>query len=190
MGEAQVFKEVYLKDDLYAPIKEKKAPHIIFICSTTDMWISEPAWIKRVLYHCRDYPDNTYLFQTKAPEEMKGWIFPPNTILGTTLETDGKITGYSMAPEPAERALALAYLKRVGYRTMVSIEPIMDFYLPTLVMYISMIKPEFVSIGADSKGHHLPEPTPIQVQFLIKELRKFTEVRIKPNLQRLMDAKG
>ena len=53
---------------------------------------------------------------------------------------------------------------------------------------IKGIKPEFVSIGADSKGHNLPEPSWDKVQSLIKELKKFTEVKVKDNLMRLKNA--
>ena len=70
-------------------------------------------------------------------------------------------------------------------RTMISIEPIMEFELAILVPWIKEIRPEFVSIGADSKGHNLPEPTPDKVNALIEELSKFTEVKIKDNLKRL-----
>jgi len=68
---------------------------------------------------------------------------------------------------------------------MISIEPITDFNLEFFIKIIKEIKPKFVSIGADSKGHNLPEPSWDKVQELIKELKKFTEVRIKDNLERL-----
>ncbi|KKK52692.1 hypothetical protein LCGC14_3102340 [marine sediment metagenome] len=42
---------------------------------------------------------------------------------------------------------------------MISIEPITDFNLEFFIKIIKEIKPKFVSIGADSKGHNLPEPS-------------------------------
>jgi hypothetical protein len=42
-----------------------------------------------------------------------------------------------------------------------------------------------VSIGADSKGHHLKEPDRKKIDLLISELKKFTEVIIKKNLERI-----
>jgi hypothetical protein len=72
---------------------------------------------------------------------------------------------------------------------MVSIEPIMDFNLDKFVDWLSSIGPEFVSIGADSKGHNLPEPPAGKIRELIQELKKFTEVKIKANLKRLINAK-
>ncbi|MBE9572966.1 MAG: hypothetical protein IMF11_20265 [Proteobacteria bacterium] len=44
----------------------------------------------------------------------------------------------------------------------------------------------FVSIGADSRGHKLPEPPADKILTLIEELKRFTEVKIKPNLNRLI----
>jgi hypothetical protein len=48
------------------------------------------------------------------------------------------------------------------------------------------IKPSFVTIGADSKNHNLSEPSREEIMELIKRLRKFTQVRTKPNLGRLL----
>jgi hypothetical protein len=69
---------------------------------------------------------------------------------------------------------------------MVSIEPIMDFELFYFAEWIREIAPEFVSIGADSKGHHLPEPPAEKVRELITELEKFTKVIQKDNLKRIL----
>lgn len=43
-----------------------------------------------------------------------------------------------------------------------------------------------VTIGADSKGSNLPEPSKEKIEALIKELRKFTQVKLKQNLNRLI----
>jgi len=61
----------------------------------------------------------------------------------------------------------------------------MDFDLDIMVEWIQEIGPDFVSIGADSKGHHLPEPSPDKVDRLVEELSKLTVVKIKDNLKRL-----
>ena len=68
---------------------------------------------------------------------------------------------------------------------MVSIEPIMDFELDEFVHGLRVIQPDFVSIGADSMGHDLPEPSPEKVMELIHALMEFTEVLLKPNLKRI-----
>ena len=74
--------------------------------------------------------------------------------------------------------------KYAGHK-MVSIEPIIDFDTELMVDWIAQIKPDFVSIGADSGDNHLPEPSWPKVQSLIKELEQLTEVKLKDNLKRL-----
>lgn len=179
-GEAQqVLKENYLNDDL-------GKGNTIFVGSSTDMWVGEIAWIKRVLNHCRNFPDNTYLFQSKNPLNMIGWTFPYNTIVGTTIESDCHIVS-AFVPSPADRVVGLTYLRKYQHmRTMVSIEPIMQFNLSRFVYFIKLCEPEFVSIGADSKHNGLPEPKGWEIVTLVNELLKFTEVRTKENLSRLM----
>jgi len=50
---------------------------------------------------------------------------------------------------------------------------------------MKQVKPKWVNIGADSKNHQLLEPSKEKVSALIKELQKFTKVKIKDNLKRL-----
>jgi len=49
------------------------------------------------------------------------------------------------------------------------------------------IKPEFVSIGADSKNNNLIEPSAKKIKELVYYLKKFTKVIIKNNLNRLLE---
>ncbi len=72
---------------------------------------------------------------------------------------------------------------------MVSIEPIVAFDLTIFVGWIRQINPAFVSIGADSKGHNLIEPTAYQLKELISELSPITEIKLKKNLDRLLEPK-
>lgn len=160
--------------------------NFIFVCSTADLfgsWVPD-SWIERTLEHCRMF-GNRYLFQTKNPARMRDFLhlFPPDRFLGTTIETNREIEAVSKAPPMIERASHLAFLPG---RKMVSIEPVMDFDLPIMLQWMREISPEFVSIGADSKNSHLPEPSGDKLKALIEGLRTFTEVRLKPNLQRLL----
>lgn len=161
---------------------------VIFVQSCGDLFADAVPgeWIEWVLAHCRDYPDNIYLFQTKNPERFLEFVllFPKKAILGTTIESDTWYPEISKAPSPAERALAMFRLK--GYDKMVSIEPVMDFSLEMLVDMIRQINPKFVSIGADSKKHGLKEPGSEKVRSLINKMEEFTEVRIKDNLGRIL----
>jgi len=72
------------------------------------------------------------------------------------------------------------------FKKMVSIEPIMAFDFDIFLKWLRDLKPAFVSIGADSKGHNLPEPQPDELADLLIALRDFTEVKIKKNLHRLL----
>jgi hypothetical protein len=175
--------EKSLRDDL------SKAK-TIFVGSSTDMWAEEvpKEWLEKVLAKCSK-ESSRYLFQTKNPARF--WDFrkfglPSNAIYGTTIETTNEPLSLkiSKAPSVWYRYADLADLNIP--EKMVSIEPIMDFTVSTLLSWLLFIKPQFVSIGADSKGHNLPEPPAGKIKELIQELEKFTEVKIKDNLNRLL----
>jgi len=161
--------------------------NFIFVGSSCDMWAENIPldWIIKTLNHCVWYEDgNSYLFQSKNPIRFNGWDFPKNTILGTTIESNRCCCDFTPnAPCTSQRYLSM---KKIALPKMVSIEPIMDFDLDVMVRWIAEIKPEFVSIGADSRGHKLPEPLPDKVKALIEALKEFTEVKIKSNLNRLL----
>jgi len=159
--------------------------NVIFVGSTADMfgvWI-DPLWIKRVLAKCCQYK-NTYLFQSKNPAAYREFmgLFPGRTILGTTIETNRAEPAIGSAPSRERRFLGIA--ETPGCR-MVSIEPVMDFDPAEFSIWLHQIRPEFVSIGADSGGNHLPEPSAKKLEALIAALGEFTEVRLKQNLGRL-----
>jgi DNA repair photolyase len=181
------YMKVYPQPELHFVDKEMEtdlgAGKFIFVGSSTDMWaeLVPLTWIVDVINHCVEF-DNKYLFQSKNPDRFRYILFPPKTILGTTIESN-RSWNVSKAPCPKLRYEAMRVLP--GRGKMVSIEPIMDFDVEELVCWMREIKPQFVSIGADSKGHHLPEPSWDKVERLIEELSKFTEVKIKDNLKRL-----
>ena len=91
-----------------------------------------------------------------------------------------------MTPIPTERWMQFRSLKDYKVRMMVSIEPIMDFDLRDFLCMLQDIKPEFVSIGADSKNNNLIEPSSKKINELIYHLKEFTRIIIKKNLNRLM----
>jgi len=105
-----------------------------------------------------------------------------DVVFGTTIESN-RYSTFSKAPSPLMRKQAIQGIK---LPKMVSIEPVMDFDIDILIDWVRQIAPEFVSIGADSKRHNLPEPTPDKVLALIEELSKITIVKVKDNLRRLM----
>lgn len=159
---------------------------VIFVGSSCDMWADavQSVWIEIVLGKIRMSPHNQYLFQSKNPARFKQFRFPGGTLLGTTLETN-RPYDYSQAPSIAERARAMSSVWPWPYEKMISVEPVMDFDLDEFAGWIQHIGPKFVSIGADSKGHGLPEPPKWKLEALIEKLQCFTEVKLKSNLKRL-----
>ena len=164
--------------------------NFIFVGSSTDMFADDvpKEWIMNTLNWCRIHNKNKYLFQTKNPkrfEEFKG-CFPVNSVYGITIESNNARL-FSNAPSPFDRFQAICIWQTYNFvkDVMVTIEPIMEFDLDIMIKWLHNIKPKWVNIGADSKGHSLPEPSWDKVQDLIKELKKFTEVKVKDNLNRL-----
>jgi len=164
--------------------------NFIFVGSSCDMFAPDikREWIIKTLEHCRKF-DNQYLFQSKNPERFEkfNWVNQlsiENDILCTTIETNRNYSNVTKAIPPKERALQLStYL---DWKKMVTIEPIMDFDLNEFIDLIKNVEPIQVNIGADSKGHNLPEPTIDKTKELISELEQFTKVSQKPNLKRLL----
>lgn len=138
---------------------------------------------ERITAHCMRYPENTYVFQSKNPMYFAGWPFPPSYILGTTIETNRIIPGISTAPDPEVRMMAMAAFR---CRKFVTIEPVLDFDVDILASWIDRIRPEFLNLGADSKGHNLPEPTVEKIMKFTDKLKEYgIELREKHNLKRL-----
>jgi protein gp37 len=159
----------------------------IFIENCNDLFAESVTeeFICRILDHTREFPENTYVFQSKNPERMRNFHFnlPDKFLAGTTIETNRIIPNISLAPITWERALPMIGWKA---RKFVTIEPIMDFDVDILAYWIARIDPEFVCIGADSKRYGLPEPPIGRVMALIDKLKFYgIDVREKVNLGRL-----
>lgn len=167
----------------------------IFVGSSCDMWANDvpDEWIKNTLVHCDKYWNNQYLFQSKNPRRIYEFrdLIQIQSIIGTTIETNRyyqEVMGKCPTIEERVEYLRLlgSYKNGMAFMTEITIEPIMDFDLNLLLKDIRYCKPKWVNIGADSKGHNLPEPDKEKVEALIEELRKFTEVKIKDNLSRII----
>jgi DNA repair photolyase len=164
--------------------------NFIFVGSSCDMWSVDinDSWIQRTLEHCNKF-DNRYLFQSKNPKGFNDYIYllPKNPILCTTIESDmfyPEIMGNS--PHPMQRSIEMNQLYYYGFKTFVTIEPILDFNLEHLITMIRRCKPSQVNIGSDSSRNGLPEPPKEKVLELISELEKFTTIHNKTNLKRLL----
>lgn len=160
----------------------------IFCCNQGDLWANSTPdkVIEDILTTVWNSPKATFLMLTKNPRRYFEFmhIMPANVVLGVTIETDRYPHAkkpYSLAPSPMNRALNMWEIKRQHpeIKTMVCVEPIMDFDLWTLAPLIMGIHPEYVYLGYDNHSHHLEEPPLEKAQKLIEWLKGFTEVRIK-----------
>lgn len=163
----------------------------IFIDHMNDLWASEvdACFILAVMKHCREWNDNNYVFQTKNPARYESFLpmLPAHHVLGCTIETNREISKeVSLAPHPQNRANAMWYIGGTHVK-FVTIEPVMDFDVSAFLLMLEKINPDFVNIGADSKDHGLPEPSPEKVRALIAGLGELEiEIREKHNLERLL----
>ncbi|UCF12298.1 MAG: DUF5131 family protein [Thermoplasmatales archaeon] len=171
------------KNELKTDLGEDRT---IFVGSATDVfghWVPSKI-ISTILNYCNKYP-NTYLYQSKNPKRFAEFldIIPKNNILATTLETNRDYL-ISQAPKTYQRFQDFVILDHP--RKMISIEPVLDFDLEKILSWIRKINPEFVSIGADSKNNELYEPPSETINMLIKEIKKFSVVKVKKNLHRIL----
>uniref|UniRef100_UPI0032177665 DUF5131 family protein n=1 Tax=uncultured Draconibacterium sp. TaxID=1573823 RepID=UPI0032177665 len=166
--------------------------NFIFVGSSCDMFAKNipSEWIAQTLQHCYRF-DKNYLFQTKNPERYLEFIdsglYTEKMGFCTTIETNRHYPDImKLSPTPIERANAMNLVSK-SVRTLVTIEPIMDFDLDELIDLVKMCNPMLVIIGADSKKHELPEPDRDKILALINELTKFVRVIQKSNLKRLLN---
>lgn len=142
-----------------------------------------------IFAHTKQFPNNTYIFQTKNPELAWAWhgFFPPKYKIGTTIETNRDTSAISLAPAPSERMVGIKKFREVGRHVFVTIEPILLCRPAILAMWMRDIDPEFVNIGADSKGTGLLEPTVEMVEELIERLTLANiYIHKKTNLERIL----
>ena len=174
--------------DLSGTIRPGK---FIFIGSMTDLFASNVPndWIEKILDYLGDNPGNKYLFQSKNPIRFLDFSvnFPELSVICTTIESNREYHKISQAPlNMYERAECIREMGIRGFETQITIEPILDFDLDEFVDLLRYVNPEIIVIGADSKGHNLPEPSAMKVKRLIAALQSDFRVIIKDNLERLL----
>jgi DNA repair photolyase len=163
----------------------------VFVCSGCDLFATDipDLWIKTVIDYAHSFKNN-YLFQTKNPERFTSPLLGLSTerdILCTTIETNQYLPEIMRnAPSPFVRAKYLTAMRERGFRTMVTIEPVMDFNLEFMLFMLKRIEPEQVNIGADSGHNGLPEPPAEKIRELITALKTFTRVVEKNNSRRIV----
>ncbi len=157
----------------------------IFVGSSIDMFAPgiPDEWILKVLKFCGLYK-NEYLFQSKNPIRFLDFKldFPPDTMFGTTIESNRDYPELSKAPKIIDRVDAMISLACEDFKTMVTIEPVLDFDVDTMALIINNMEPTWTNLGADSCGHKLPEPSKEKLLELIDRI----DIRQKKNLKRLL----
>jgi len=162
--------------------------NFIFVGSSCDMFADgiPYEWLIKTINHCNNF-DNTYLFQTKNPKNFIdiGLAEIKEFRLCITLETNRVYPEIMRnAPDPVVRAFNFANIPIE--EKYITIEPIMDFDLDSLVKMVYSCRPMQVNIGADSGNNKLPEPPSEKIKELIAELDVFTLVKEKQNLNRIL----
>jgi len=165
---------------------------LIFVEHMNDLFAKEipDHFIERILSHTVEYPKSNYVLQTKNPSRYIEWLelIRPDTILGTTIESNRVYGIMGKAPTPFNRLVGIHDAMEAGQKTFITIEPILNFDLDEFVEMLVWAKPSFVNIGADSKGHGLDEPEYDKIMSLYEKLIESNiEVRKKINLERLRD---
>lgn len=158
--------------------------NFIFVGSSCDMWAKNipKEWIFDTLFHCSKF-ENKYMFQTKNPQNIRR-ILPPNSSVCVTLESNRFYPEVMRSsPPPTERVLQMRLIRHPLY---ITIEPILDFDLAIFLEMIKVCDPIQVNIGADSGNNGLPEPSKEKILALISKMEKFTKVKQKSNLARLL----
>lgn len=135
-----------------------KFMQFIFTCSSGDVVFCPTDYLEKITARIKSDPGKTFLIQSKDPQTFKRVVFPKNTILGITLETnrDELCQRTSKAPEPSQRYKD--FIEVEHDQKMITIEPVLDFDLETLAGMVQDINPCMVWLGYDSGSNKLPEP--------------------------------
>jgi len=157
------------------------ARDVVFVVDMGDLF-SEGVpddWIRAVLRRARESPAR-YLFLTKNPARYHRFLeeFPRSSVLGATIETnrDDLAMSVSRAPPPSQRYKAMRDLP--WPHKYVSIEPVMEFDLEELALWVEEIRPVSVHVGYDNWNSRLPEPPLWKVRALIERVSRVAPVTV------------
>jgi len=166
--------------------KKFKKDDVVFVCTCNDLFADNvpSEYINKIIDFYNQF-ESTILYQTKNPGKIHHFTLPEKSIICTTIETNRwypKYMGNTLNPQ--YRAIYMDLLG--GIDKYVTCEPLMDFDLKEMVNLIKLCNPIQVNIGSDSGHNNLPEPSKEKVFELVSELEKFTKVKLKKNLNRLI----
>lgn len=183
------------KKDKYFDFKELNTDlgsgNFIFVGSGIDMWAPDipDEWITMVLDYLEKF-NNKYLLQSKNPSRFIDFINHPvmqKSIFCTTIESNRVDCSISKAPPVQERAEAMNKLHELGFETMVTAEPIMDFDIEPMAELLRKCHPSQINIGFNTnKEVDLDEPSIDKCLELVRILRDNFNVKLKRNASRLI----
>ena len=184
----QYSKPIFIESEMTAPLNGRD----IFIGSSTDLFAENipSEWINRTLNHCLEEYEkgncSMFLLQSKNPKRFLEFINHPimkRCVLCSTIETNRFYPEIMRnAPRIEERVEAMEEVANLGFATMVTAEPLMQFDLEPMLEYINRCQAKKVNIGRNScRSIVLPEPTKEEVKQLIYELKDITKVEVKNN---------
>lgn len=181
------------KLELEKPFPDLGKNRIIFVGFECDLFAKSvpDSVILEVIEHCNKYRENRYVFQSKDPERMYNFIhlILDDSLFGTTIESNSNdlLSFISKAPSSDERFKWIKKIKETGFHTFITVEPIMKLGPKVFAKSIVDANPDFVNIGADSKGHGLLEPTKEDILEMVDIIRAGNiEIRHKENLSRIL----
>ncbi len=157
----------------------------VFVGYMGDICFAARPIIIDLLARISEQPEVNFLFCSKNPLIYWYWNvhWPANLYLGATIEAT-EDHGLSRAPAPFYRYIAMRALDHP--KKFISIEPVCDFDLDTMLKWMDDIKPSIVEVGADNYHNGLPEPPWDKVEKLIKGLEGICPTVIrKVGLERL-----
>lgn len=159
-------------DKLDEKLPETKFMQFIFTCASSDIAFCPTDYLEKILARIKQEPDKTFLIQSKDPKTFNRVKFPSNVILGTTIETnmDDLYEGAAKAPLPSQRFEDFVKVRHP--LKMVTIEPVFEFNLDTMLEWMKVINPCMIWLGYDSKKNNLPEPELRKVKEFHWELSK------------------
>lgn len=182
--------ELRLKEDQLKVPYNKQG--VYFIEHMMDLFADgvPDVFVTMILFHCQQFPENDYVFQSRNVPRMltrlSNLAATMKFIIGTTAETNRSCDCVNFAPSTMNR-LEWMGKRPKDMRGYVTVEPIIDFNMDIFSQAIIDARPDFVNIGADSKGCGLNEPAKEKIFELSGILlRSGIPVRFKNNLDRIV----
>lgn len=145
------------EDRLYNSLPKTNDNEFIFTCASGDISFCPTLFLQKIINRIAEQPAKRFLIQSKNPKTFERVVFPPNVMLGVTIETNRDGLKIGKAPKYSQRYRDFKKIKHP--LKMITIEPVLEFNLDVMVKWIKDINPCMVWLGYDSKNNNLPEPS-------------------------------